>query len=218
MSVAARDQPLSLQRPHHDRDRRTLHAEHDREKFLFQRELVGVDAIVRLEQPPAAPLLHVVQRVARRALHDLQQVGLRVKATTSRNGPGVGALLDETSTGIDGNGPLATCWNVRPSPARSPRNTPIPSMPSRPTVATSTSAPSRISFVTENTPPFGKYTLLTRARWPAAFAGGHGVHAQVLLDALVVRARQSREQPIVQRRAVGQATYRSWLRLAWRLL
>jgi hypothetical protein len=54
----------------------------------------------------------------------------------------------------DGDG--GTLHNVRPMPVGSPKNTPMPSMPSRPTVATSTSGPLRISVVTENTPPFGK--------------------------------------------------------------
>jgi hypothetical protein len=34
--VAARDQPLTLQRPKHHRDRRAMHAQHHREKFLFE--------------------------------------------------------------------------------------------------------------------------------------------------------------------------------------
>ena len=53
------------------------------------------------------------------------------------------------ATGIDGNNPFGTCCNVRPVPIRSPRKTLTPSMPSVPTVATSTSSPSRIWFVTE---------------------------------------------------------------------
>jgi hypothetical protein len=56
-----------------------MHSEHDGEKSLFQQKLPGADAILGLEQPPATPLLHIVQRIARRGLHDLQQVGLRVE-------------------------------------------------------------------------------------------------------------------------------------------
>jgi hypothetical protein len=56
-----------------------MNAEHDGEKFLLQEELRGAHAILRLQQPPATALLDVVQRIARRALHDLQQVGLRVE-------------------------------------------------------------------------------------------------------------------------------------------
>ena len=55
-----------------------------------------------------------------------------------------GNYVLSVATANDGSGPSGTCWNVRPAPARSPRNTLIPSMPSRPTVATSTSPPSRI--------------------------------------------------------------------------
>ena len=35
-SVAARDQPLALQRPEHDRDSRAMYAKHHRKKFLFE--------------------------------------------------------------------------------------------------------------------------------------------------------------------------------------
>ena len=45
---------------------------------MLQQKIVGTDPIVRLQEPAAAPLLDVVQRVARRALHDLQQVRLSV--------------------------------------------------------------------------------------------------------------------------------------------
>jgi hypothetical protein len=74
---------------------------------------------------------------------------------------------------IDGNGPSGTCWNVRPAPDRSPRNTPIPSVPSMPIVATSTSAPLRISLVTENTPPFGNRRRGRARRAPEAYGRSH---------------------------------------------
>jgi hypothetical protein len=48
-SIPARDQPGVLQCPHDERDRGTVHSEHDGEKFLFQQKLSGADAILDLE-------------------------------------------------------------------------------------------------------------------------------------------------------------------------
>ena len=78
-SIPGDNQPSALEAPHHQRDRRTVHAEHDGEEFLLQQKLPGPDAILGLEQPSATALLDIVQRITRRALHNLQQVGLRVE-------------------------------------------------------------------------------------------------------------------------------------------
>ena len=61
------------------RYRRTANAEHDGKKLLLQRKVIGVDSIVNLQQPTAAALRDVVQRVTGRALHRLQESRLRVR-------------------------------------------------------------------------------------------------------------------------------------------
>jgi hypothetical protein len=57
------------------------------------------DAILRLQQPPATALLHAVQRVARRPLHDLQEVGLRVQRQDVVKRSGRCALFDKATYG-----------------------------------------------------------------------------------------------------------------------
>ena len=95
-SVAARDQALALERPEHDRDSRAMHTKHHRKKFLFEQEGIVINAIVRLQQPSAAPLGHVVQRVARGALHDLQQIRLSVETDDIAKWSCARGLLDES--------------------------------------------------------------------------------------------------------------------------
>ena len=63
--VAARDQPVALERPQDNGDRGTLHAEPHGEEFLLERDGIVLDAVARLEQPATGPLGDVVQRVAR---------------------------------------------------------------------------------------------------------------------------------------------------------
>jgi hypothetical protein len=52
-AVAGRNEPGPLQRPHHDRDRRAMDAQHDGEELVLQQELVGVDASAGGDLPNA---------------------------------------------------------------------------------------------------------------------------------------------------------------------
>lgn len=53
----------------------TPYAQHQREKLVGQRELVGLDSVVARQQPTAAALRHRVQAIASRGLHDLREEG-----------------------------------------------------------------------------------------------------------------------------------------------
>ena len=70
-TVPARDEPGLLQAVEHDRDGGAADAEHHRQEFVLQFEIVRVNAVMRLQQPTAAALRDVVARVTRRALHGL---------------------------------------------------------------------------------------------------------------------------------------------------
>src|SRR5688572_21864555 len=96
-SVLTRDQPGVLECAEDQRHGRTMHAEHDGEKVVLQQKLAGADAILCLQQPPATALLDPVQRIARRALHDLQEVGLRVQRQDVVKGSRRGALFDKAT-------------------------------------------------------------------------------------------------------------------------
>ena len=91
-----------------------------------------------------------VQRVAGGALHQLQHVRLRIAADRR---PERAELGDELQEAADRHLWQRAIRHLHESigrrPSMSPRNTLTPSIPSKPTVATSTRAPSRISFVTE---------------------------------------------------------------------
>jgi len=54
-----------LERSRRDRDRWAADSEHHREELLLELEGVHIDPVVRLEQPPSAPLLDTVQGEAR---------------------------------------------------------------------------------------------------------------------------------------------------------
>ena len=70
-SVAAGDQSGLLKRMKNDADGGPMHTKHDGEEFVLHRKVVGIDTVVCLQQPPAAALRDVVQRIARGALHGL---------------------------------------------------------------------------------------------------------------------------------------------------
>jgi len=95
-SVTARDQPVALERPQDNSDGRTLHAEHHGEELLLECGGIVLDAVARLEQPTAGTLGDVVPRVARGALHDLQQARLCVQIDEVAEGTGDGGLFHET--------------------------------------------------------------------------------------------------------------------------
>src|SRR6478672_7127464 len=98
-SVAGRNQPVALESAQHHGDGGTMHTEHDRQEFLFQRKFVVVNTIVCLQQPATASLLDVVEGIACRALHDLQEVGLRVGTDHVPERSRRGCFLDEAGHG-----------------------------------------------------------------------------------------------------------------------
>ena len=65
-----RDQAGPLQRPRDDGDGGAGGAEHHRDEFLRQRELLGPHAVLRHQEPPRQPLLDGVHGVAGGRLHD----------------------------------------------------------------------------------------------------------------------------------------------------
>ena len=93
----------------------------------------------------------------------------------------------------------------------------MPSMPSMPTVATSTSVPSRISLVTR-TRPIRVHVGHGRAVRLKRTAGHASVHVQVLLDARVVSTGKRREQAIVQGVPSGSRRVECTVEVAMRLL
>jgi hypothetical protein len=84
-----------LQRPQNDSDRGTTDAEHDSKELLLQQKVVRVDTVVCLQQPAAAALRDIVQGIACRALHDLQQTRLRVQRHHLAKCPADRGLSDE---------------------------------------------------------------------------------------------------------------------------
>jgi hypothetical protein len=70
-------------------DAGALHAQHHAEKFLRQKEFVGLNAIVRHQKPSAATLLDRVKRVASGGQRDLVEEGMRV---AQHDSPERGAL------------------------------------------------------------------------------------------------------------------------------
>ena len=125
-------------------------------------KLVAVHAIVRLEQPAATALPDVVQGVARGALHDLQQVRLRVRADDVAKRPRHRNLLHEPAR--------------PPSREQTIRNLLEGAAGAR-AIAKEHADPEHALeahggdfdepavphlVVTENTPPLGKYTSLIR--------------------------------------------------------
>jgi hypothetical protein len=64
-AIPTRDEPGLLQAAEHDRHGGTADAEHDRQEFVLQREIVRVHTVVHLQQPTAAALRDVVPRVIR---------------------------------------------------------------------------------------------------------------------------------------------------------
>src|SRR3954447_7659459 len=56
----------------------SVDTEHDGEKLVAERELLGPDTILRFQQPPRASVFDVVQRIAGRGPHALEQKRLGV--------------------------------------------------------------------------------------------------------------------------------------------
>ena len=204
-SVAARDQPLALERPQHDRDSRAMHAKHHRKKFLFEREGVVVNAIARLQQPSAAPLGHVVQRVAGGALHDLQQIRLSIDADDIAKRPGARGLLGESRGGhrrqraighlleCATNSGAITEEDADPQHAFAPHGCHFhePAIPHF--------VGDGVDTTVREVDVLDPHTVRLQG-----IAGGHGAHSDVGQDSVVFGTWQSREEPIVQPGPVGQ--------------
>jgi hypothetical protein len=86
-----------------------MHAQHDRQEFLLQCEILCVDPIMGLEQPEATPLFHVCS--ALHAVHCMicSRFACAYKPMTSRNAPGVAVSLTNRPRAIEGNEPFPTC-------------------------------------------------------------------------------------------------------------
>jgi hypothetical protein len=73
-----RDQPGLLHVPSATVTLGARDTEHHGKEFVFELKLIGADAIMCLQEPPATPLFQFVQRVARDGLHDVENVKLCV--------------------------------------------------------------------------------------------------------------------------------------------
>jgi len=209
-SVPSRDEPAVLQRSHDERDRGTLHTEHDREKLLLQEKLFRADPILRLQQPPATPLLHAVQRVARRTLHDLQEIGLRVQRQDVVKRSRCGALFDKAR---DGHRRERT---VRYLLERAARARPIAEEHADPEHAFDADrrdfnecAVTHLIRDREHTAIREIHVRDARAVRLERTSGHACVHVEMLLNTCVVNRWQRGEKPIVQRRAVRKKPRRS---------
>ena len=67
---ACRDQAVRLQHLHGKGLPRALHAQHQRQEVVGQRQLVAVDTAIRMQKPAAEPLLDGGPVVGQRPLRD----------------------------------------------------------------------------------------------------------------------------------------------------
>ena len=71
MPALVPDQPSVFQFLRDDRNSAAPGAQHHSEKFVYKKELVGLDAVVRHQQPTAAALFDGMEMIASRRLGDL---------------------------------------------------------------------------------------------------------------------------------------------------
>ena len=87
--VAARDQPVALERPQDHGDGGTLHVEHHGEELLLECEGIGA--------------LHAVHCMI------CSRLACAYRLTTLRKGPATAVSLTKRAAVIDAKGPFATC-------------------------------------------------------------------------------------------------------------
>ena len=123
-------------------------------------EIVVTHAVVRHQQPSAAPLMHGMQRHAGGRLHHQREEGLRIALDAVEEWPSPFELARKMLDGHDFDvriGHLHHRFAANHVP--SPKSALIPRKPSSPTVAISTIEPFCMTAVTDATPPLGKIDL-----------------------------------------------------------
>jgi|SRR5579872_1726888 len=112
--------------------------------------------VVRHEQPASAPLLNLVERVARGGLNHFGDLDLRVSSDHVLQRPALPAHVESLRRRVVRHWYLALARASHPARRdRRVKKASIPIIPSSPTVAASTVAPLDSTAVTEQTPPFG---------------------------------------------------------------